>query len=101
MKILICGLPGSGKTTLAKKIVEDLKLININDWIIIDQVAGTRKERQEINADAVIWIDTVPMVDTNFQKPTKFMYRIKEHSDFPWSTYIIESIIKIKEQDHV
>ena len=35
MKIIICGLPGTGKTNLAKTIVEEYKFNIVSDWDII------------------------------------------------------------------
>lgn len=32
MIIIICGLPGTGKTTLSKKIAEEFKFQYVNDW---------------------------------------------------------------------
>ena len=39
MRILIMGLPGSGKTTFAEKLVADLNEINRNvEWINADKI---------------------------------------------------------------
>lgn len=142
MKILVCGLPDSGKTTLSKKIVEDLKRINIpvsyfnadeerakaddwdfsidgrkrqakrmarladqavisGCWAICDFVCPTRETRTIFSGDFVVWLDTIDkgrFEDTNqiFQPLTKYDFRIRDHEDFPWSTYIIDTILKIK-----
>lgn len=32
MIVIICGLPGTGKTTLSKKIAEEFKFQYVNDW---------------------------------------------------------------------
>jgi adenylylsulfate kinase len=37
-RILIMGLPGSGKTTLAKKIVEELSRNKPTEWLNADQI---------------------------------------------------------------
>lgn len=42
MKILVMGLPGSGKSTFAKKLVEDLKDLGRNvEWFNADQIRET------------------------------------------------------------
>lgn len=37
MKILICGLPGTGKTSFAKRVFEEYKFRIISDWDIFDK----------------------------------------------------------------
>ncbi|MBR4002892.1 MAG: AAA family ATPase, partial [Clostridia bacterium] len=36
MKILICGLPGTGKTKLANKIAKEHNFFYISDWDIFN-----------------------------------------------------------------
>jgi len=115
IRILVMGLPGSGKTTLAEQIVLDLKLrcrsvdwfnadevrklhddwdfsiegrirqayrmrnaIDLSDseFCIVDFIAPLKVMRQIIDADIVVWLDTIKegrYEDTNalFERPTK------------------------------
>jgi len=115
IRILVMGLPGSGKTTLAEQLVIELKAkmrgvawFNAdevrkehNDWdfsnegrirqayrmrnlidesaaefCIVDFIAPLKVMRQIIDADFVIWLDTIKegrYEDTNalFERPTK------------------------------
>ena len=118
--ILIMGLPGSGKTTFAKRVQSLLPnsvLINAdnirtlyNDWdfsiegrlrqayrmrdladqhknnIIIDMVCPLPEMRNIINADIVVWMDTIQsgrFEDTNklFVQPKNYDYRISNLTD--------------------
>ena len=47
--ILICGLPGTGKTTLCKKIVENLGFVYVNDWEILKYT-----NRQDFGEDRIL-----------------------------------------------
>lgn len=38
MKILICGLPGSGKTTLAEKLTEEIATNHLVEWVNADDL---------------------------------------------------------------
>lgn len=38
MKILICGLPGSGKTTLAEKLTEEVSNNYPVEWVNADEL---------------------------------------------------------------
>ena len=118
-KILIMGLPGAGKTFLAKKLHTELNAIwinadqvrkDFNDWdfsqegrlrqskrmrdladkallenqyVVVDFICPTPKNREDFGADFVIWMDTIEegrFDDTNkmFVKPSKFDYRVTE-----------------------
>jgi adenylylsulfate kinase len=84
MKILICGLPGSGKTTLAKPFAKLISAVHLNDFspegrlrqamrmkylsdgvvragqhVVADFIAPTKKARSEFGADYIIWMDTI------------------------------------------
>lgn len=119
-KILIMGLPGSGKTTLAEQLVTRLKeegktvtWLNadkireeFNDWdfsesgrirqgirmsdladssttdfVILDFVAPLPEVREKVNADYLIWMDTIDVSrfeDTNkvFIPPINYDFRV-------------------------
>lgn len=103
MKILIFGLPGSGKSTLARELAYHFLVPHFNadtirgaydDWDfsdegrkrqlermksyefgIVDFVCPKERFREELNADFVIWMDTINtgrFEDTNkaFEPPT-------------------------------
>ena len=78
MKILICGLPGSGKTTLAKPFAELLGGVWINadsirkqydDWDFSDEGRLRQAERMRLLADGVELAGKVAVCD--FVCPTK------------------------------
>ncbi len=103
MKILICGLPGSGKSTVAEILSWNLHAIWINaDTIdsqyghfdlstqgyakqaerisyiadgvtltgnsaIIDFIAPTKMSRINVNADKIIWMNTINNLQDNYK----------------------------------
>jgi len=107
MRVLVCGLSGSGKTVLCTSLVEkDSSLTHINadevrgrhdDWdfslegrrrqldrmiseskgdgiYLLDFICPTQELRDALDADVVIWMDTVrhsqyPDTDKLFEKP--------------------------------
>lgn len=78
MKILICGLPGSGKTTLAKSLAKLLnaKLLNAdevrtqnNDWDFSEDGRVRQAQRMRELADAIVYTGETVIAD--FICPTK------------------------------
>ena len=120
-KILIIGLSGSGKTSLAERLVNELKDVEwfnadivrkeVGDWdfsengrirqalrlsilanssnakyTIIDFIAPLPKQRDIVDADVVIWMDTVtssnyPDTDKIFVEPYKYDFKFKQFSE--------------------
>lgn len=135
-KVLIMGLPGSGKTTLAEVLTHKIKnsnktVIHLNadkirgahddwdfsiqgrlrqairmrnyanvadeDYIIIDFVCPLPEMRDIINADYIIWMDTINrsrFEDTNkiFDPPISYDLRIKSFKDS--NLTILNNILK-------
>ena len=64
------GLPGSGKTTLSKKLVKFTKSV----WLNADFICPTKKTRADFNPDYIVWMNTISegrFDDTNkmFENP--------------------------------
>jgi len=88
MKILICGLPGSGKTTLAKPLAKllDAELLNAdevrtqnNDWDFSEDGRVRQAQRMRELADAIV--EAGRMVIADFICPTE-VTRKKFDADF-------------------
>jgi len=105
MKILIYGLPGSGKTTLAKPFAELIGAVHISpegrvrqaqrmrllaDGVVMagkiavaDFVCPTNAVREMFDPDFIVWMDTIKegrYADTNamFETPDVVDYHVKE-----------------------
>jgi len=94
MKILICGVEGSGKTRLAKPLANllgaeyvtkdshttelrgyiDGILSTGNKLVVIDKRCSNEQARQYIDADFVIWMDT--LTDKSMKRPNKVDYHV-------------------------
>ena len=88
MKILIFGLPGSGKTTLAKPFAELINAVHINadairtqydDWDFTPEGRLRQAERMRHLADGVVSAGKIAVAD--FIAPT-FLSRVKFKADF-------------------
>lgn len=78
MKILVCGLPGSGKTTLAKPLAELLGAVHINadvvrtsydDWDFTPEGRIRQAQRMKHLSDGVVMAGKVAVTD--FVAPTE------------------------------
>tara|TARA_B110000263_G_scaffold141073_1_gene122340 strand:+ start:59 stop:484 length:426 start_codon:yes stop_codon:yes gene_type:complete len=78
IKILICGLPGSGKTTLAEPLSKELGAIWINadkvrtrfqDWDFSEEARTRQANRMRCIADGVVMSGRIAVVD--FVCPTE------------------------------
>ena len=78
MKILICGLPGSGKTTLAKPFAKLISGVHINadevrtkydDWDFTPEGRMRQAQRMRHLSDGVVMADKIAVTD--FVCPTE------------------------------
>jgi adenylylsulfate kinase len=116
--ILIMGLPGSGKTTLANELAPmiNAKRLNAdevrkeaNDWDFSEEGRKRQAKRMAdfalklkeggnfVVADFIIWVDTIKegrFDDTNkmFVKPDKFDYHVTTQDAKNWAPKIIKEI---------
>ena len=72
IKILICGLPGSGKTTLAKPLAESLKAVwmnadavrtQYNDWDFSKEGRIRQADRMKYLSDVVVEAGQIVVAD--------------------------------------
>ena len=132
-KILIMGLPDSGKTTLAKLLAPMFNAVLLNedevrkeakDWdfsemgrsiqtnrmkrladeaiqnnrnVIADFDCSTEHTREDLNADYIIWMDTIKeskFEDTNkmFEQPKNFDFKVT-HKDAQMFSFLIKQEI--------
>jgi len=72
IKILICGLPGSGKTTLAKPLAESLKAVwmnadavrtQYNDWDFSKEGRMRQADRMKYLSDVVVEAGQIVVAD--------------------------------------
>lgn len=92
MKILICGLPGSGKTTLAKELVSKIHScahLNadkireaFNDWDFSS--AGRARQALRMGTMAKDLSESVKFVIADFVAPTKELRKIYEPDFVIW-----------------
>lgn len=97
MKILICGIEGSGKTTLAKPLSELLNAVYVNKdtytkelrgyvdglvaagkTVVIDKRCATNKAVEYLNPDYIIWMDTRT---SKTEKPIRVDYHVSKWFD--------------------
>ena len=75
MKILICGAPGSGKTTLAAPL--ELLLKNSDSTVQVMSPV-TQSEVDSVDAEYIVWMDTL---DTQSFKPERVDYHVAQWFD--------------------
>ena len=125
-KILIMGLPDSGKTTLAKLLApmfnavllnEDEVRKEANDWdffemgrsiqtnrmkrladeaiqnnrnVVADFECSTEHTREDLNADYIIWMDTIK--ESKLEPPKNFDFKVT-HKDAQMFSFLIKQEI--------
>ena len=103
MKILVMGLPGSGKTTFAKKLVEDLNALGksaewfnadaireaINDWDFSEDGRIRQAERMKRLAEGATTMGKIAVCD--FVCPTHKLRKIFDADIVVWVDTITRS----------
>jgi len=100
--ILVMGLPGAGKTTLANEmatLINAKKLKAKGHYVIADFVAPTPEARSLFPADFRIWVDTIKegrFEDTNqmFVNPKNFNFHVTTQDAKKWAPLIVGEIKK-------
>tara|TARA_Y100001937_G_scaffold91804_1_gene124273 strand:+ start:784 stop:1170 length:387 start_codon:yes stop_codon:yes gene_type:complete len=114
MKILICGLPGSGKTSLAKILTTMFNAIHLNDdevqadrmkslaeehenknrVVVADFVCPTAKTREEFGADYTVWMNTLKESKyENFEEPENPDFIARHFDAQMWAFLIKQDIL--------
>lgn len=102
MKILICGLPGAGKTTLAEPLTEALGAVwynadavreEFNDWDFTPEGRQRQSERMKALCDAVVADGGIAIAD--FVAPTK---ELREHFS-PDFLIFVDTIVEGRFED--
>ena len=103
--ILIMGLPGAGKTTLANELEKLIKSKRLNadeirkaanDWDFSEE-GRKRQAKRMSEADYTVWVDTIKkgrFDDTNqmFVKPEKFDFHVTTQDAKLWAPKIAEDL---------
>lgn len=115
-RILIIGLPNSGKSTLAKRIVAKMESNNRTitwlsddehdenqmlelakqcetEFVICDIVCPQPKMRTNFDPQFIIWLDTVKDTEDTFIKPEGYTYKLIEKDAEKWGDYIAINIM--------
>ena len=105
--ILIMGLPGSGKTTLASELAPLINAKRMADlakktkeeghYVVADFICPTPEARSLFPADYIIWVDTIKegrFEDTNqmFVKPEKYNFHVTTQDAKLWASKIAEDL---------
>lgn len=102
MKILICGLPGAGKTTLAEPLTEALGAVwynadavreEFNDWDFTPVGRQRQSERMKALCDTVVAEGGIAIAD--FVAPTK---ELREHFS-PDFLIFVDTIVEGRFED--